>query len=175
MSRPQDKTVLVVDDEQDVREYLSTVLEDAGFRVATAADGVQALERVVSAVPDLISLDLVMPNKSGLRFLHDLRRKQEWRDIPVVVVTAHAHDELGGEDFADIFSKQKLAGPSSYLEKPANPGQYVALICEKLGVDTVRNSEETDINHLRRQLHDLIDQMESTELSRVLGLLKSLG
>ena len=174
MVTPEDKTVLVVDDEEDVRDYLSTVLEDAGFRVVTAADGSEALERVASDIPDFISLDLVMPNRSGMKFLHDLRRRQEWRDIPVVVVTAHAHDDLGREDFAEIFSGKKLTGPSFYLEKPVNPDQYVGLICEKLGVQVSGRPEESDTDRLRSRLHDLIDQMESTQLSQLLRMLRFL-
>ena len=82
MAKPHEKTILVVDDEDDVREFLSTVLEDNGFEVVTAADGTEALTRVEETSPDLISLDLVMPNKSGMRFLHDLRRRQQWRRPP---------------------------------------------------------------------------------------------
>jgi len=175
MVKPEDKTVLVVDDEEDVRDYLATVLEDSGFSVVTAADGAEALERVESAIPDFISLDLVMPNRSGMKFLHDLRRKQEWRDIPVVVVTAHAHDDLGKADFVEIFSGKQLAGPSFYLEKPVNPDQYVGLICEKLGVQIEGKPDESDTGRLRSQLHDLIDQMESTQLSQLLRMLKLLG
>ena len=59
MAKAQDKTVLVVDDEPDVREYLAMVLSDAGFKVVTAADGVEALELIRRSTPDFISLDLV--------------------------------------------------------------------------------------------------------------------
>ena len=95
MTGPKDKTILVVDDEEDIREFLSTVLEDAGFGVVTAADGEEALERVEKSAPDFVSVDLVMPRKTGLEFLRELREKQEWRNIPVLVVTSHAHDDVG--------------------------------------------------------------------------------
>ncbi len=92
MTKPEEKTVLVVDDEEDVREFLSTVLEDAGFNVVTAADGVEALERIKEKVPDFISLDLVMPKKSGIKFLYELRHNKEWIKIPVVIVTHEARE-----------------------------------------------------------------------------------
>ena len=63
MVLPVEKTVLVVDDEEGLRLYLQTALEDAGFTVTTAADGLEALERVQAQPPDAISLDLVMPKK----------------------------------------------------------------------------------------------------------------
>jgi CheY-like chemotaxis protein len=62
------KSVLVIDDEPDVRLFLKTVLEDAGFDVMLAANGKEALERVTEKKPDVISLDLVMPKMSGLKF-----------------------------------------------------------------------------------------------------------
>ena len=175
MARPQDKPVLVVDDEEAVRDYLSTVLEDSGFNVVTASDGVEALEQVNIAAPDFISLDLVMPNKSGLRFLHDLRRRQEWRDIPVVVVTAHAHDELGGHDFAEIFSGKKAAGSSFYLEKPVDPDRYLGLICEKLGVEIESATEKSGTAGLRSQLHNMIDELDDRSLPQARRMLESLG
>lgn len=174
MSGPEDKTILVVDDEEDIRDYLSTVLEDAGFNVVTAADGEEALGRVETAVPDFISLDLVMPRKSGIKFLYDMRRRQEWRDIPVVVVTAHAHDDLGKSDFQDIFTGKSLAGPSFYLEKPVDPDRYVGLICEKLGIEFSGNLAETDTARLRSDAHDLINGLDASKLPEMVRLLKSL-
>jgi DNA-binding response OmpR family regulator len=78
MAKPEDKTILVVDDEEDVREYLSMVLEDVGFRVLTSEDGNKALEQLKKEVPDFISLDLVMPGKSGMKFLVEMRRNKAW-------------------------------------------------------------------------------------------------
>ena len=77
MIKPEDKTILVVDDEPDVRTYLTMVLQDAGFNVMSASDGNEALAMVNEQKPDFISLDLVMPNKSGIRFYHELRKKKE--------------------------------------------------------------------------------------------------
>ena len=70
--------------------------------------------------------------------------KQEWRDIPVVVVTSHAHDDLGKRDFQDIFSGKRVTGPQFHLEKPVDPDQYVGLICEKLGIECDGELAETD-------------------------------
>jgi CheY-like chemotaxis protein len=74
MGDPRGKTVLVVDDEEDIREFLSTVLREAGFDVVAAADGQEALQQVEAVAPDFISVDLVMPRKTGREFLHDLRK-----------------------------------------------------------------------------------------------------
>jgi CheY-like chemotaxis protein len=175
MTRPEDKTILVVDDEEDIREFLSTVLEDVGFNVVTAADGVEALERVQMSPPDFISLDLVMPKKSGNRFLYDLRKRQEWRDIPVVVVTSHAHDDIGRKDFEDIFSNKKLSGPQFHLEKPVDPEQYVGLICEKLRIEFDGEPAESDSDRLRSELHRLIEEAPPSKLSQILRALKSMS
>jgi CheY-like chemotaxis protein len=174
VATPQEKTVLVVDDEEDVREFLSTVLEDTGFQVATAEDGEAALARVEEGAPDLISLDLVMPKKSGMRFLHDLRRRQEWRDIPVVIVTAHANDDLGRNDLQEIFADKGHLGPRMYMEKPVDPDQYANLICEVLGVGLEHELREHDVDRLRHQLHLLVDEADATTLPQLLRLLRSV-
>ncbi|HXK37390.1 MAG TPA: response regulator, partial [Candidatus Paceibacterota bacterium] len=95
MQKPEQKNILVVDDEPNVREYLKTILVDAGFNVITAGDGVEALEVIRKRKPDFISLDLVMPRKSGQKLLYELRHDAELSRIPVLIVTAHAQDELG--------------------------------------------------------------------------------
>ena len=78
--------VLVVDDEPDVVTFISTVLNDNGYETVTAKDGVEALERVKERRPDLISLDITMPEKSGVRFYRDMRESDEYKDIPIVIV-----------------------------------------------------------------------------------------
>ena len=174
MTDPRGKTILVVDDEEDIREFLSTVLKDAGFDVVTAADGEEALERVEDEAPDFISVDLVMPRKTGLEFLYDLRAREEWKRIPVMVVTSHAHDDMGKKDFQDIFSgKKKLAGPQFHLEKPVDPDEYLRLICRQLGIICEEESAGDGQDRLRRELHRLIDEADPSELDQLLEKLKS--
>lgn len=68
MSELIKKNILVVDDEEDVRNFLKTALIESGFDVTVAEDGAEALDRIKEQIPDLISLDLVMPKKSGQNF-----------------------------------------------------------------------------------------------------------
>jgi CheY-like chemotaxis protein len=172
MTRPEDKTILVVDDEEDVRDYLATVLEDAGFRVVTANDGNQAIERLKEGAPDFISLDLVMPNKSGMRFLRDMRRNPAWADIPFVVVTAHAHDDLGRDELKDILADRPAAGPNLVLEKPVKPERYVRLICERLGITRGGAAEDARADELRREILDRIRSADSASLEAALRALR---
>lgn len=146
MARPEDKTVLVVDDEPNVRDYLKMILVDAGFRVVTAADGEEALARIRESRPDFISLDLIMPRKSGHKLLLELKRDRDLSRIPVLVVTAHAHDEFGSKDLEEILDSAVMSGPGTYLEKPINPESYVAAISRAVGVEPApRSTPRTDI------------------------------
>lgn len=138
----KDKTILVVDDEPNVRHYLQTVLEDAGFRVLTAGDGVEALEIVRREKPDFISLDLVMPRKSGHKLLYELKRDRELARIPVLIVTAHAKDDLGQADLQDILDNRIMSGPGVYLEKPVNPRTYLRSIQQALGIEPDEPTED---------------------------------
>ena len=80
--------VLVVEDDEDMREVLRRRLEKEGWAVSEAANGREALERVAESRPELILLDLMMPEMDGFQFLEEVRKQEEWRSIPVVVVTA---------------------------------------------------------------------------------------
>ena len=175
MARPEDKTVLVVDDEADVREFLGDVLEDAGFKVEKACDGVEALEKIKATPPDFISLDLVMPRKSGMKLLYELRHHPRWERIPVLIVTAHAHDELGRGDLPDALDSMSLAGPKVYLEKPVDPETYVRAVCEGLGVPFERDSEAGDDVELRKTVEQLVQGASAEDLADVLRLLKRKG
>ena len=173
MAKPEDKTVLVVDDEEDVREFLATVLEDAGFQVVKAADGEEALKRIREKVPDFISLDLVMPRKSGIKLLYELRHDERWARIPVVIVTAHAHDELGGEDYKDIFAGKSITGPNMSLEKPVNPESYVRLVCENLGLDYEGGDPDPERQkRVRSEVDRMLEGADPDRLEEILNLLK---
>ena len=89
---PENKTILVVDDEPDVRTYISTLLEDNGFSVVTANDGGEAVEQVEKHHPDLITLDITMPEKSGVRFYRDMKENQATKDLPIVIVSGISED-----------------------------------------------------------------------------------
>jgi signal transduction histidine kinase/CheY-like chemotaxis protein len=79
--------VLVIDDDDTVRRGMRLALEPAGWKVTDAENGQIALDRLAATRPDAIILDLMMPEMDGFEFLEELRRRAEWRDIPVVVVT----------------------------------------------------------------------------------------
>lgn len=170
MERPEDKTILVVEDEPDVRLYLQTVLEDAGFNVVTAGDGEEAMDRIREKRPDFISLDLVLPRKSGHKLLRDLHRDKELARIPVLIVTAHAKDDLGKGQMEEIFQNAALLGPGLYLEKPVKPRQYVRCVKRALGMD---EAEETGAaGAVKEQLRNMIDDADPDALGRALAALK---
>jgi CheY-like chemotaxis protein len=167
-------TVLIVDDEIDIATYLAAVLQEAGMNVLTAHDGDEALEILQQQVPDLISLDLVMPRKSGIRVLMELRKKREWSRIPVIIVTAHGRDPKMQRDLNDALADSTMAGPSLYLEKPVTPRRYLESICEIVGV-TVSSEAFVDgdsSDALRDEARHLLDSADAATLEAVLNQLR---
>jgi CheY-like chemotaxis protein len=163
------KTVLVVDDEADVRNFLRIALLEAGFEVVTASDGFEALEQVKKQIPDLISLDLVMPKKSGAKFHRELTKNREWAKIPVIIVTGHARDDLGKADLKEL----TMSGPGVYLEKPVKPDNYVAAIKQMLGMDTTEEeSELAEQVELQSDLKNMIDEADPDTLRKLRDMLR---
>lgn len=174
--QPKDVTVLVVDDDADITTFLGTILEDAGMKVSTAHDGDAALRRIREAPPDLISLDLVMPGKSGIRLLHELRKHPQWSRIPVLIVTGHARDEAIRKDLSEVLSESAISGPSLYLEKPVTPENYVAAVCStlKLHLADGRAPEAlTTRAEMRAEVEELLATADEDEVREVLRLLRS--
>ena len=169
MVQSSKKTVLVVDDEDDVRKYLSTALIHAGFNVVTANDGFEALDQIKKQKPDLISLDLVMPKKSGVKFYRDLVKNKEWAKIPIIIVTGHARDDLGRADLKEL----TMSGPGIYLEKPVKPDNYIAAIKTILKLDTT--DEETRLGEkvrLQSEVKNLVDESNMETLKKIKDLLR---
>lgn len=166
-----DKTVLVVDDEPDVRAYLSAILADAGFTVLNAADGESALEMIRQRKPDFISLDLMMPKKSGNKLLYELKKDKVLSKIPVLIVTAHANDDMGARDLNDILENRVLSGPGVYLEKPVNPKTYVRAVQEALGMEV--SSETDDRLSIKEALQDEMKSASKEALEQALKALQT--
>ena len=82
------QSILIVEDDETTREMLKKSLETNDFKVRSAYNGKEALEKVKSAKPGLILLDLMMPEMDGFEFAEKLRENKDWLDIPVVVITA---------------------------------------------------------------------------------------
>ena len=130
-SRPG--TVLVVEDDAETREVLGRLLEKVGLRVQYAANGRLALERLAEGQPELILLDLMMPEMDGFQFVDHIRQHEAWRSIPVVVVTAKdltTEDRLRLNGYvAEIIQKDShgpeelLAEVSKMVQKRLQPRQ----------------------------------------------------
>jgi len=169
MTEAEKKTILVVDDEEDVRSFLSLALTEAGFNVVTASDGFEALDKVKEKAPDLISLDLVMPKRSGAKFHRDLVKNSDWSRIPVIIVTGHARDDLGKADLKEL----TMSGPGIYLEKPVKPNNYIAAVKKLLGMDISKEEEEVaDTIELQSTLKNLIDDADKDTLEKLKEMLK---
>ena len=98
MAKASEKRILVVDDEPDVRNFLATCIEDAGFLVETACDGEDALEKIKANAPDLMTLDMVMPRRSGISLMRKLR---------VYAGPAHPHDAQKPKLLEDVIPSIK--------------------------------------------------------------------
>ncbi|MHC4860685.1 MAG: response regulator [Planctomycetota bacterium] len=122
------KTILVVEDVPDERSFLTTMLEDAGFRVVEAADGTEALARIAEDRPDLVTLDITMPEKSGVAVYRKLKEDESLRDIPVIIVTGISSDF---KKF--ISSRRQVPPPEGYVSKPVDHEEFLKTVGELLG------------------------------------------
>lgn len=127
MEQPAQKTILIVEDEPDVAAYLQTLFEDEGFRALIAETGKQGFQLAKEVHPDLITLDITMPEESGVRMYRDLREDPETASIPVVIITGISPDFK-----RFIESRKHLPPPEAYFEKPIDRQALLAKIRELL-------------------------------------------
>lgn len=99
------KNILVVDDEPDVREFLSDLLTDEGYSVRQAEDGVRAMEMIAQEKPDLILLDLQMPKETGTDLYRKIHRKKDFEKIPVIVISGLPGRYLAVSKSIPVFDK----------------------------------------------------------------------
>lgn len=112
-TRPKGRTILVVDDSPTVRKLISGKLEKAGHEVVTANDGVEATAMISNLVPDLVLLDINMPNMDGYQVCKIIRNNAATKEVPVVMIS-------GKDGFFDKV-RGRMAGTTGYITKPFGP------------------------------------------------------
>jgi CheY-like chemotaxis protein len=127
------KKILIVDDEPDIVSYLEMILQDNGFETDTAVNGQEALEKVRDDRPDLVTLDISMPEASGTRFYKELKTDPDTKAVPVFIVTAVTG--LGGDETAYekfISNRRLVPAPEGFFHKPIDRDAFVAAVKEIL-------------------------------------------
>ena len=122
------KKILVVDDEPDLLDFMGAFLGDNGFDVIFAADGKECLKKAKQEQPDLITLDITMPEESGVRALRNIQETEETKDIPVIIVTGVSSDF---KQF--IHTRKAVKPPEAYMEKPVDTSELLETVNRILG------------------------------------------
>jgi DNA-binding response OmpR family regulator len=112
--------ILITEDEQELRQMLKLTMESAGYQVVTANNGREALERLNSDLPDVVLMDVMMPEMNGFDAMRKIKENPSTAHIPVVMLTAL-------DDDASTAKGWKM-GTSLYLKKPFVPGQLISYI-----------------------------------------------
>lgn len=121
----QPPTILVADDEEDLRELVAYRLTRSGYQVIAARDGEEALRLAGERAPDLMVLDVMMPRLDGYELTRRVRAEDSLRAIPVILLTARSQE-------ADV-DRGFEVGADDYLKKPFNPDELVARVRAVLG------------------------------------------
>jgi len=119
------KTILIVDDEEDTRVYFSSFLEDNGYLTLEAEDGEEGMQLVRENKVDLITLDMAMPTKSGVGLYRELKESEEWKHIPIIIITG-----LAGDFRKFISSRSQAPPPEGYMSKPINQEEFIRVVEE---------------------------------------------
>jgi len=121
------KKILIVEDEKDPKRFLEILFNESGFETATASDGKEAIEMVKSFKPDVVTLDIIMPEQSGVKFYRDLKKDPEYADLPVIIIT-------GVSRYKDLFKRDfaTMPKPFAFIEKPIDSDVLVKKIQEAL-------------------------------------------
>ncbi len=123
------KKIHIIDDEKDMRVYLEAVFRKAGYETETAADGDQGVWLAEAKQPDLITLDVLMPKKSGVKAYRGLRSSEKTASIPIIVLTGLTRSD----DFFGDFGE--LPKPEAVVEKPIKREEFLETVKELIGAE----------------------------------------
>jgi CheY-like chemotaxis protein len=148
---PQDKEVLIVDDSEESVVFLSEILEEHGYSYRVARNGREAMKAIRERRPDLVFLDVMMPQKGGIAVFQEMKRDPELGKVPIFIITGASEatgvdimtgEEKPKESYADDFTRRygvnvheqlKVLTPDALIEKPIDPKMIGEKIKEVLG------------------------------------------
>lgn len=117
------KTILIIDDEPDTITYFSSLLEDKGYNTISAENGELGLKAMNENHVDLITLDVTMPEMSGVKFYRTLKEADASKDIPIIIITGVS------DDFKTFISTRKqVPPPEGYIAKPVQENDLVDMV-----------------------------------------------
>jgi two-component system, cell cycle response regulator DivK len=122
---PAVRTVLIVEDQIEMRAIASAYLEHQGYRVLATGDGADAVRQARDEHPDLIFMDISVPGMDGIRATAELKRDPATRGIPVVILTAHPYGSVG--------KRAMDAGCDGWLNKPCDPRRLLQEVQRRVG------------------------------------------
>jgi len=121
------KKILVIDDDPDIVTFITTLLEDNGYETVSAGDGVEGSLKAAAERPDLICLDITMPEKSGVKFYRETREDTELKSTPIIIVTG-----VAAEFQRFISTRKQVPPPDGYIPKPIDKKALLATISKLL-------------------------------------------
>jgi DNA-binding response OmpR family regulator len=124
-----EKLILVVDDDPDLVESVSMKLENDGFRVVKAYDGVEAWDRIKEEKPEMLILDVMMPRKNGYDLCDEIKKSDEFKDITVLLLTAVA-DAVPSTTYTHMDGKTTLA--DDFIPKPIDMDKLMDIVRDNL-------------------------------------------
>ncbi|MFT5469239.1 MAG: two-component system phosphate regulon response regulator PhoB [Verrucomicrobiales bacterium] len=170
---PDISTILIVDDEEDIRDLIADNLAMAGFNVLEAADGLKALRLARELRPDLILLDLMLPEMDGFAVLHHLKDSRKTAGIPIIMLTAKGTQDERIEGLA--------MGADDYVSKPFSPKELVLRVKAVLRRTSADSGMMThgplklDKNKLMLMINGAEIELTATEFKLLLCLMESPG
>ncbi|MDD8016972.1 MAG: response regulator, partial [Bacteroidota bacterium] len=162
------RSILIVDDEENILDITAMVLEMEGYVVRTALNGAQAIDLLKNFIPDLIISDIIMPGMNGIEFFRQVRSNPQIQHIPFIFVTAQS-------DNATVMMGKEL-GSDDYLTKPVDPNLLLSTIKGKLKrKDQLADSLSQQVDQIKNQLLRLISHEMRTPLTSILGATEVLS
>lgn len=161
--------ILVVDDVPDNLDILQMRLESQGYEVATAGDGVEALEKIRELLPDLVLLDIMMPKMDGIEAVKRLKADRSLPFIPVILVTARA-------DAKDVIAGLESGG-DDYLTKPVDHAALSARVRSMLRIKALHDTVQAQAERLEQQANELVAWNKTLEerVAAQLGEIERMG
>ena len=128
------KTVLVVEDELDMRIFISTLLETSGYQPVLTRDGTEGMLKAKDVFPDLIILDVMMPGEGGVQMYRQLKTDQTLCKIPVIMLSAVAQKTFAHYlNMVNARLKEPIPDPEAYMEKPPEAEDLIKMTASLIG------------------------------------------